>query len=283
LPAQNKMIQASFHITTPDIAAAYKQLFIETDGYGLSFYCLHPDTKQFTDCVVYHFDATATDSEVALGLKDIFAREPLLQAAFKKTDIIYAFPECILTPNEVYDPQVNDQMLNEVFGDAAKGVVKTDFVYRHNLHAVYRTPIAINAAITSRFSAANHSHLYSLLPDAFAGEADVLDVICRPGRLLVVLHQNTRLTCIREFETQTPEDTAYYLLRVCACFSVNPQHVLLRYHGMMDKDSALFAALYKYFLHLEAGSLSETFSCARGFAEYPAHFFNHLFAAAICV
>ncbi len=283
MPAQIKIVQASFSITTPGIAASGKQLFAEAGWQGISLYCADTATQQFTDCVVYHYPTGISDGEAALLLKDIFAAEPLLQQQYRKTDIIYAFPECILTPHEVYNSIDNTRMLNTIFGDAAKCVVKTDFLYRRNLHAIYRTPVAINAAITARFSGANHAHLYSLLPDALARGGQAIDLICAPDNLLVLLQQDGALKIIQQFNTKIPEDAAYHLLSICQAFHCSPQEAEVRIHGMIDQDSALYAEFYKYFLHLAPATPPATFTCAPGFSAYPAHFFSHLFTIAACV
>ncbi len=283
MPAQTKIVQPSFNITTPGIPGADKQLFVELSWQGISFYCLHTAAKEFTDYVVYLFPPGTTDTDAALLLKDILPAEPLMQEQYKKTDIIYAFPECVLTPHEVYNAVDNTRMLDTIFGDTVKSIVKTDFVYRRNLHAVYRVPVAVNAAIASKFPAANSSHLYSLLPDAIKVTGKSISLVCFPNRLLMMLQDGEQLKIIQQYETVVPEDAACLLLNLCRCFDYAPAEITLQVWGMIDEGSAMYNELYKYFLNIKLATRPEAFTYAVGFAAYPAHYFSHSFSVAACV
>ena len=52
---------------------------------------------------------------------------------------------------------------------------------------------------------------------------------------------------------------------------------------MIDEKSALYAAIYKYFLNIEFEKLPDGFTYDGAIKEFPPHFFSHLFALASCV
>jgi hypothetical protein len=72
-------------------------------------------------------------------------------------------------------------------------------------------------------------------------------------------------------------------LNVCKGFDVQPDSVILHINGMIDENSALYSAIYKYFLQIEFDTLPEGYTYDDGIKNYPAHFFSHLFALASCV
>ena len=71
------------------------------------------------------------------------------------------------------------------------------------------------------------------------------------------------------------------MLNVCNQF--NAKHVNVQLCGMIEKDSALFREIEKYFLTITFPDLPEELSYADEIKEFPTHFFSHLFAFALCV
>jgi hypothetical protein len=275
-------VEPSFNIRSGDTPSLQKHLLAEIGPQGLSLVCTG-ETGAVTDCVVYHFAAGTSSEILARQLTGIFAAEPLLASPYKKTDLVYAFDQAILTPHEVYNMVNNDQMLDEVFGDAQEMVGKTDFVYKQNLHTVYRVPAAVNFAVNAAFPLASCTHQYSLLADAFGREKEGFHAIFYTHSLVVVLHSGGKLQVIRHFGFDTPETAAWHLLNVCSCCNISPAEVALTLHGMIDSKSALYAELYKYFMQLNFAALPPGLKYSLETAAQPHHFFSHLFAMMLCV
>lgn len=98
-----------------------------------------------------------------------------------------------------------------------------------------------------------------------------------------MLHKEGRLQVIQDLPYQNPEDAAYHLLNVCQCFDMAADNVVLQLSGMIDVQSNLYAALYKYFLNIRLEVLPGDVSYNDEIDKYPPHFFSHLFAMALCV
>jgi Protein of unknown function (DUF3822) len=280
---QTKIVEPSFNIRTDNANALQKHLFAEAGPQGLSLICADTATNTITDCVVYHFAAGINTAGLREQLTSIFAEEPLLAQSYKKIDLVYAFNEAILTPHEVYNAVTNAAMLSDIFGDAPETVVKTDFIYRQNIHNVYRVPAAINAAVNAATPSANYTHQYSLLADAFMAEGNTLHVVFYTHSLTVLLRKQGNLQLVRHFEYSTPETAAWYLLNVCSCFGLTANEVSLVLHGMIDGKSALYAELYKYFLQIDFATLPQGLKYSIDTAAVPHHYFSHLFAMLLCV
>jgi hypothetical protein len=276
-------VEPSFNIRTENSPPSSKHLLAELGPQGLSLVCADAATNTITDCVVYHFAAGADAATLQGQLAGIFAAEPLLAQPCKKTDLVYAFGEAILTPHELYNAVSNATMLDDVFGDAAEALVKTDFMYRHNLHNVYRVPAFINTAVNTALPSAVCTHQYSFLADAFSGEGNRLHVIFYTHSLTAVLHKEGKLQVIRDFGYDTPETAAWHLLNICTSFGLTANEVSLVLHGMVDGKSALYAELYKYFLQVEFAGLPQGLTYSIEIAAVPHHFFSHLFAMMLCV
>jgi Protein of unknown function (DUF3822) len=276
-------VEPSFNIRGGNTDFSAKHLLAEAGPQGLSLVCADTATNTITDCVVYHFAAGMDAGALREQMTEIFLAEPLLGQRYKKTDLVYTFAEAILTPHEVYNPVNNAALLDNVFGDAAETVVKTDFMYRHHLHNVYRVPAALNAAVNAALPAAGCTHQYSLLVDALGGAGDCLHVVFYTHSLTVLLRCGAKLQAVRSFGYDTPETAAWHLLNVCSCFGLSAGNVPLLLHGMIDGKSALYAELYKYFLQVEFAGLPQGFKYSIDIAAVPHHFFSHLFAMMLCV
>ena len=98
-------------------------------------------------------------------------------------------------------------------------------------------------------------------------------MLCKDGKLQV----------IQNFNYTHADDCVFHLLNVCKGFEVNPDSVTLHINGMIDKNSALYTTVYKYFLNIEFDTMPEGFSYYEKIKDHPTHFFSHLFALASCV
>ncbi|MEP7255916.1 MAG: DUF3822 family protein [Ferruginibacter sp.] len=275
-------VNPSFNIQSAGIYTDSAQLFIEAGPMGISFAILNTGDC-FQAVVTYSFSNKMNEPKQCEKIKEILLHDELLQKPFAKTHIIWSYPESILVPPNLVDAENNNDMLNLVYGDAPKGVIKSDFLYKHNLHNVYRVPETVRESVEAKFPYATQTHQYSLLVNRETNGGDELFVVFYTSSLTLMLLKEGHLQVIQNFAFSSPEDTAYHLLNVCKSFDVQPNKVILHISGMIDEKSNLYAAIYKYFLHIEFDKLPGNYTYAEEIKDHPPHFFSHLFALAACV
>lgn len=250
---------------------------------GISFVILNTGNC-FQAVATYSFPGQLNESQLAEKIKEVLQDDELLRNPFAKTHIIWSYPESILVPPNLVDAGNNHEMLNLVYGDAGGAVIKTDFLYKHNLHNIYRIPEPVREAVEAKFPYAMQTHQYSLLVNREMNNGeDELFVIFYSNSLTLMLCKGGRLQVIQNFAFSSPEDTAYHLLNVCRSFDVLPAKVKLHISGMIDERSNLYTAIYKYFLTIEFDSLPGNYTYAEEIKDQPPHFFSHLFTQAACV
>ena len=272
----------SFHIQAPQIDTATAHLFVEAGPMGISF-VIQDAGNCFVAVVVYAFPANINAATIADQLEEIINRETILQQQYKKKDIAWTFPESILVPPEFMDAAANTEMLDLIYGDLNRGNTKTDFLFKHNLHNVYRIPVEVSNGFARHFPYTSETHQYSLLPDLVANTGNHLLAIFYNSRLTIVLHKEGKLQLIRNFEYRDPDDAAYHLLNVCENFETDTSTVVLHLAGMIDAGSGLYAGLYKYFLNIQFETLPENVLFTDEIKDQPHHYFSYLFALALCV
>ena len=270
-----------FNILSQNINTSESRLFIELGLEGISLITLTGTT--FTGVACFRFKGGTNLKSVAGYTQEIITTEPFLKKEFKKIDIIYAFPDSVLVPDELMNESLNKEMIEFVYGDSMEETIKRDLMYKHNLYNVYRVPSNVYSLMNGTFPSATHSHLYSVLPDLLKDETqNHLYGIFGANTIIVMLKKQGKLQVIQNFKYNTTEDAAYHLLNVCRSFETIVTETTLHISGMLEKVSALYTELYKYFLHIEFEGLPENFAYTDEIKKYPPHFFSHLFAVAVC-
>ena len=240
----------TFNIVSTGIDTDTSHLLIEAGPAGISFVA-EDANGHFPTLIVYAFPFDMNAIGLAKELEEILQKEPLLQKQFKKTDIVWAFPEAILVPNEYMNQDHAGDMLNLVYGDLNAGEMRSDFMFKHNLHCAYRVPQPVADVMSRHFLYANQTHQYSLLPELCAIDGEQLYVIFYNNRLTAMLHKEGSLQVIQSLLYQSPEDAAYHLLNICQSFDMAIDKLLLKFCGMIDEQSNLYTALYKYFINIQ--------------------------------
>lgn len=275
-------VNPSFNIQAPSIDFETAQLIAETGPSGVWLAVLGTDNC-FNAVVTYSFATGLSDAELAESLNAICKTEYLLQKQYSKTHIFWSFTESILVPAELMNADRNANMINLVYGDARQGIIRSDFLYKHNLHNVYRLPDAVADVFSVCLPIALPTHLFSAMINRDLPAGNHLYAIFYSSSLTLMLCKEGNLQVIQNFAYNHADDCVFHLLNVCKGFDVLPDSVTLHISGMIDERSALYAAIYKYFLNIEFDKLPEDFTYTDEIKNHPPHFFSHLFELASCV
>lgn len=277
-----QQVNPSFNIQSPEIDPGSSQLFAEAGPMGLSLVVLGADNC-FNAVVVYSFAAGLNDTEIAEKLKEICNSENLLKNQYSKTHLFWAFAESILVPAELMNADRNQNMLNLVFGDARQGIIRSDFLYKDNLHNVYRIPEQVIDIFSNCLPVATQTHVFSTIVNKDMPAGNHLFTVFYSNSLTIMLCKEGKLQVVQNFNYTHADDCVFHLLNVCKGFDVQPDSVTLHINGMIDANSGLYAAVYKYFLQIEFDTLPEGYTYYEKIKDHPPHFFSHLFVLASCV
>jgi hypothetical protein len=99
----------------------------------------------------------------------------------------------------------------------------------------------------------------------------------------IVVTENNRLNYYNAFKHQSPEDLMYFLMFVCEEVKLNPEQIEVVLIGELEKKSAIYGLLFKYFRNLRFGERSDSFKYSYGFDELPKHFYYNLLSQPLCV
>jgi hypothetical protein len=277
-----KHVSPSFNILSAGISFETAQLFAEAGPSGLSLAVLDGDNC-FKALVTYAFTAGLNEKELAARFNEIFSTEKLLQLKYGRTHIFWSFTESILVPAGFMNTGQNANMLDLVFGDAKQGIMRSDFLYKHNLHNLYRVPEPVIDIFSRHLPLGLQSHLFSAQVNRDLPGGNHLFATLYSNSLTIMLVKDGKLQVIQNFEYTDPADCVFHLLHICKGFDVLPDSVILHLNGMIDIQSGLYDAIYKYFLHIEFDAQPEAYAYYEPIKVHPPHFFSHLFELASCV
>jgi hypothetical protein len=275
-------LEPTFKIQVAENLTGQANLIIEVSLWGVTFVVI--DLKNSCQALIcYHYPAGANIDKAAIVIKMAVSSEPILQESFTKVTIIYNFPKAMLYPQALFDTIDKKAVLELVYGDINDDYVRSDFVYKQNMHVFYVVPKLLDSIFSYLFSADNTTHLYSLLPDVLPFKDNHLYCIFGNSYFTVQLVKNGQLQAVQSFSFKVPEDVAYYLLQLCSSYGVPTEQVLLQINGMVDKASNIYEALHQYFHHIQFEALPAGFVYPSKLKQMPSHYFSHLFSMALCV
>ncbi|MBL0146441.1 MAG: DUF3822 family protein [Chitinophagaceae bacterium] len=253
------------------------QLIAEIDAKHL--YVCTFQNNSITTLAAYVFD----DENAQTQLNTVLNEENILQQAFSKVNIICAGKQSMLIPPAFFTTDAAKQSLELIYGNINADELKTDFLYRHNIHNAYKVTETIQKAISQKFPFANYTHQYSLLPDVIELKGTKLFIVFYAKHFTVLLCKENNLQLIQQFDFSNGEDVAYYLLAMLQQANIDLANIELIVCGMIEKWSNLHNELYKYFDNINFASLPGNFEYADEIKALPEHYFSHLFAYISCV
>ena len=225
-----------------------------------------------------------TTSEDEVEYKKFFEETESLNNRYYQTAIAYDANESVQIPSVIYKYEEGQLHLDAAYGRSIHTTVVSENVPGWNLYNVYRLPSDLQSAASWKFLSAKSWHLYSVFLKNYSsknGEIMIADFKTDEFSLAVI--KNNKLSLAKTFSYTSPEDVLYYLLKCCQQFHLSQQTVKLSLAGLIEKDSAIYRELYKYFINLEFESLSSEIKLAEALTVHPEHYFSSISKLAACV
>ena len=272
-------MKPTIEIIPEDLDAKAINLICEVSESAFTFILQDDQDKIIKGISSYAFEAELTTGDIPAILKDIFSSSAALNNSFNKVFISYSYPESVLMPASAQNQDVNHDIISLVHGDQPGSSVFSDLLAEKNIHNQYRISTDLHQFIIKHYPLTAFAHQYSLMIKQLPEENNVLKVIFYRDKIVVMLSINGMLQLIQTFTYASPQDIIYNLLNVCKQFEV--EDPLLSISGMIDPESGLYKEIKKYFRNLELEGHDEKVQLNG--ADFPKHYFAHLFSIAQCV
>lgn len=280
------MLQPSFRIhqeglENADMSGAH--LLIDAGPLHFAFGILHLPLKKFIAFEFYQLKAASKEED----LEELLKENPLLAHSYKDVLIAFNTRESVLIPAELYKKEDAETMLSMIHGDLHPGLILQEHVSGMDIYNIYQVPGFLHKALSGRFSNGHYWHVYStILKIMYERKNDLpasyMHVSFYPNQVIVAVMQDGVCQLIQTFLYDIPEDVSYHLLNITEQFDIDNATIPVILSGLIDKGSALFAELLKYYLQVKADAGGNMFTIDPAFESYPEHFFTPVFSLALC-
>jgi hypothetical protein len=275
----------SLNISSDDIAQC--RLLVEVSNNSFSYVLL--SLRGMRPLVVKHFQFEHLKGKALAELLDeIILEDDFVANMTGETFLVYNFPESNLVPEKFFRMDINKQLTDLVYGDLEKELILSEKIPWWELHNVYRIPADVHILLQQRFTSGRYWHFYSLQLKSHKmftakEEAEFLKAIFYSDKMVVIVFKNGQLQLIQTFPYHDSKDPAYHLLNCCKQLDLDPEKLVFEASGLLERQSALYDELYKYFLRLSFENIEDNIIVTDELKEYPLHYFSSLLKMAVCV
>lgn len=204
--------------------------------------------------------------------------ESAAETGFASITVSSAFPQALLVPNRFFRPE--DDWLQPLYGVAA-GTRFHDAIPEWQLTTVYSVPYFLSEAVNRLFPSATYLHAYTptiKIYNGFIADNQLL-LHFSSGEFRVLVKKAAAIQLAQTYRYDTPLDAVYFLLKICLELGLAQAEMHVVLSGLIEKDSALFAELQRYFQNLHFASPPEM-QLPPG--DHPQHYFTSLYNLAAC-
>jgi len=208
----------------------------------------------------------------------------LMNNRYYQTAVAYDANESVQIPSVIYKYEDGQIHLDATHGKTIHTNVISENISSLNLYNVYRMPASLHSSISRKFLSGKFWHLYTvILKNVTSQQQGTLFIDFKTDEFSVVVLKENKLMLCQTFAYAAPEDVLYYLLKCCHQFDLTQQQVQLFLSGLIEKDSALYRELYKYFINLEFESLARDIKLTTALTIHPEHYYSSISKLAACV
>jgi hypothetical protein len=284
------MLKPDFHIHSENISyedRAEGRLLIEVNSNAFSYVLMNLRGMRPLVVKYYQLDGLKVAS-LADCLSEIILADEILSGTVGETFLVYNFPESNLVPEKFFSMDLNKQLTDLVYGDLKKDLVLSEKIPWWDIHNVYRIPADVHILLQQKFASGRYWHFYTLQLKShkmFCAKEDgeFMKAIFYADKMVVIIFRNGLLQLIQTFPYHDSKDAAYHLLNCCQQLGLNQDKLVVETSGLVERQSALYEDLYKYFLQLSFEKMEDNIMVTEELKEYPLHYFSSLLKMAVCV
>lgn len=272
-------MKPSFHIkSATEYNPANSVLLMTAGKRHCSFAVMNYLSKELMEFGFY------TSNEDDEDYKKFFEETDVLNTRYYQVAIAYDADEAIQIPSAIYKYEDGQLHLDAVYGKAVHTTIVSENVPGWNLQSVYRLPASLQSAASWKYLSGKFWGFYSvLLKNHSNGNGEMMIVDFKTDEISVLVLNENRLLLAKTYSYSSPDDVLYHLLKVVHQLGLSQKEIKLSLSGLIEKDSAIYRELYKYFINVEFDSLTGDVKLAEALKTHPEHYYSSISKLAACV
>jgi hypothetical protein len=258
-------------------------LVMQVGADTISFAVLDNLTNDFLAFEQYQLKKINAEQSVSSQLDKIVADHDWLGAGFKRFDACIVSERFTLVPSAFFDSTKTSDYLKFNHPVLEEDAILNDVLRNADARNVYAIDAKLEKSLKKISSAVRIRHHFSPLIERTLS-VNKNKVVRRAlahvqnQRFDLVITEGGKLLLANSFNFQTSEDFIYYLLFACEQLKMNPEELELEITGEIETDSTLAAIAKKYIRNVNFGQRPVEARFAKGFEQFPSHFYHILFS-----
>jgi len=264
------------------------RLLMEMNSNSFSYVLLNVRGMRPVAIKYFQWDPSKNVSLEEILRELVYNDDILTIADVNETFLVYNFPESNLVPEAFFDTDTKTPLTNLIYGDVSKELVLEEKIPWWGLYNIYRIPAGVHRLLQQKFPNGKYWHFYSLQLKChkmfnIKEEAQYLKAFFYADKMIALACKSGELQLIQTFQYHDSKDVAYNLLNCCQQLNMSQEEIKLELSGLIEKQSALYNELQKYFLHVSFDNMEDSIKITDELREFPLHYFSSLLKMAICV
>lgn len=240
-------------------------------------------TNDFLAFEQYPLKKITAELSPAAQLEKITEGHEWLNNGFKRVDACVTTERFTLVPAAFFDSTKIKEYLAFNQPLEENDVVLNDVLRNAEARNVYALPKELEKALKKISASVRIRHHFSPLIEralsVYKNKPSRRALAHVQGqRFDLLITEGGKLLLANSFSFRSPEDFIYYLLFACEQLKMNPEELELEMLGEIETDSALTGIAKKYIRNIRFGQRSTEARFAKGFEQFPAHFYHLLFS-----
>lgn len=264
------------------------RLLMEVNSVSFGYVLLNLQNNSLIALKYFEFSNLKDRSLIEI-LREIIYGDELLEKKAAETFIVYNLAESNLVPEKFFGDESSKKMNEIIYGNLNRGLIVGEKIPWWELYNVYRIPGDVNDFLLEKFPEAKNWHKYSLLLKSHKmfnvrEYLNFIKVIFYSEKIITLIFRDHQLQLVQSFVFQDANDVVYHLLNCCKQFKMNAEEVVLQVSGLIDRQSAIYNELLKYFLHFLFDEVDDSIFIADNIKGlYPAHYYSSFLKTVVCV
>lgn len=267
-------MQKLFYIPYSDVIEAHHSILSVQIGSGYIGYAITTDEHHLLELGWY-----ASKAAYATSLQELLKEQTHLNQNFSKLNFCIDSNSNVLMPTERATEDFDAALYLNSHNVA--DIVLQNQISSLSLSNIYSVPYPLHEAFPEGWTF-KPIHLKTLFLNNLAddkGRGNITLNIMNDHINLIVSRGN-KLLIAQSYHFSSPDDVLFYLLKICETHDLQQRELVLKISGLIDRDSSLYKALYKYFLIIEFESAS--WKIKENNIDFAPHLFRTLNLLSLC-
>lgn len=258
------------------------RLYLEISREHIACWTLHHETGELLSFEIFQLKQENT---FEASFKQVMQNSGILSQYGSNTEV-----------HVIWENEFAEILPHTYLGTCADNIVQMMLPYQSNdtqiqhydtkdFSVLYQVDQNIEKTIQQYYPNYKSVHKYGaiskVLINSIATKELVFHLLCFQRHSILAGVQNGQLFFIKRIKFLSPLDSVYHIVNAAKQYGHNLEDVTVVLSGMVESNSSLFDAIYKYIPNIEIDSVTKNIFDAEKFSDYPEHFFVPFFKYAI--